>query len=498
MQTLKIKNLSYQYPNSSLAIFDQIDLEFEKGWSAVVGSNGSGKTTLLKLISEEIRCDAEMIKANRFIYYCPQSTEYPPKDFENFMMTFTSKAFRIKDLLAIKDEWFYQWDRLSDGERKRVHIAVALFLEPDILLIDEPTNHLDRVNRHIVFQALLDFNGIGILVSHDRELMDILCHSTVLLKNSKAYTYKMNYSRAMEEHRKSIHYHQKIQSLHNDEIKKLTHAMHHQYEKIQQSGKRLSKKHLDIHDSDGREKINAAKLTGKDKNDGQMLKSMQSKLKQLSASSLKVEKESKTGITIESSGFHKGFPIVIDANTLPISDIRTLAYPRLSINGQDKIGLIGENGSGKSSFLKYVLSRMEFPKDSFLYIPQEIPEHESKKLLEEVNALSKADKGNLLTIIKRLSSEPERVLNSSIPSPGETRKLLLAKGLLQKPSLIILDEPTNHMDVNSIEALESALEEYQGTLIIISHDNVFLDRLTTITWSFIKKGENLYSIEEMI
>lgn len=495
MQTLKIKNIHYKYPNASLAVFDGVDLEFENGWTAIIGSNGSGKTTLLKLISKELDSDTQIIKGNELIYYCPQDTEYPPKDFEDFMMTFTSKAYRIKDLLGIKDEWLYMWNKLSDGERKRMQIAVSLFFEPDILLIDEPTNHLDAASKKIVFQALFNFKGIGILVSHDRDLMDNLCQSTVLLKSAKVIVYKMNFSRAMDEHSRNIKYGRKIQSLHNDKIKKLNIAMQNQQEKIQQSDKRLSKKNLDIHDSDGREKINAARLTGRDKNDGQMLKSIQSKLKQLSVSSIKVEKEHKTGITFELDKYKTALPIVIEPNTLNISEAQKLSFPRLSVNEHDRIGFIGDNGSGKSSFLKYVLSLIE-SNSSVLYVPQEIRENESRKLLQGVAELPKKEKGSLLTIIKRLSSEPERLLNSSNPSPGESRKLLIAKGLLCRPSLIILDEPTNHMDLNSIEALEAALQEYKGTLIIISHDKVFLKRLTTIRWSFIKNEENVYMIED--
>jgi len=105
-------------------------------------------------------------------------------------------------------------------------------------------------------------------------------------------------------------------------------------------------------------------------------------------------------------------------------------------------------------------------------------------------------KGEIYTIIQRLSSDPKKLQDSFTPSPGETRKLMIAKGLLQNPSLIILDEPTNHMDLDSIISLESALRAYGGAMIIISHDKVFLDAIVTNVWDIHKKEENNYSLVE--
>ena len=159
-----------------------------------------------------------------------------------------------------------------------------------------------------------------------------------------------------------------------------------------------------------------------------------------------------------------------------------------------KLELLEKMVQGKSSFLEYLFSSINL-KDEYLYIPQEITNKESKKLFNEIKNLPNDVKGEIYTIIRKLSSDPIKLQDSFIPSPGEIRKLMIAKGLLQNPSLIILDEPTNHMDLDSIISLELALKKYNGTMIIISHDKNFIDSLVTIIWEFKKENENFYRIE---
>ena len=103
-------------------------------------------------------------------------------------------------------------------------------------------------------------------------------------------------------------------------------------------------------------------------------------------------------------------------------------------------------------------------------------------------------KGEIYTIVRKLASDPIKLQDSFIPSPGEIRKMMIAKGLLESPSLIILDEPTNHMDLDSVLSLEVALKEYNGTMIVISHDKVFLDAVITETWDFQKEDDENFRI----
>jgi len=107
-------------------------------------------------------------------------------------------------------------------------------------------------------------------------------------------------------------------------------------------------------------------------------------------------------------------------------------------------------------------------------------------------------KGELFTLVQRLGSDAKALLNSTVPSPGEMRKLLIAQGLLKQPSLIILDEPTNHMDLESIVLLESALQEYGGALLFITHDKTFLENLSTKEWLFEKNELQRYTVQEIL
>ena len=495
MHYLTIKNLHFKYKQSSIPIFQDLSLEFEQGWSCIVGANGSGKSTLLKIISKEFKAQGGTIKGNDLSYYCPQSTEIMPDNLEDFMFNYTSKSFKIRDLLGIKDSWAYSWGTLSHGERKRVQLALALFEEPDVLLIDEPTNHLDNKSKNIVIEALKSFKGIGVLVSHDRELLDTLSRSTIILKNQEVRTFKTSYSNAINEYYKNIEHIQDNKLKQNSELKKLKKSIQTQHEKVSQSKKRMSKKNLKGGDSDAKGKIDMARFTGKDKNDGQLVAKLQAKEKKILDNNIKMQKTYKTGISVNVQKNRNIFPIVFEKNTLKLSQEKTLSFPILSIDEHDKIAIIGENGSGKSSFVEYILSITDL-EGEYLYIPQEISEAKSKKIFDDINDLPRETKGEIYTIIQRLSSDSKKLQDSHSPSPGELRKLMIAQGLLQNPSLIILDEPTNHMDLDSIISLELALQEYNGAMIIISHDKLFVDAIVTDIWAFTKESENLYRIED--
>ncbi|WP_366515760.1 ATPase, T2SS/T4P/T4SS family [Prosthecochloris sp.] len=167
---------------------------------------------------------------------------------------------------------------------------------------------------------------------------------------------------------------------------------------------------------------------------------------------------------------------------LRLGDKKTLQYQELIIHSTDRIAVTGPNGAGKSTLLRYILTYLNVPKEHLTYVPQEIDIQRSQEILARVRELSPEQLGQVMNIISRLGSRPHRLLESTTPSPGETRKLLLALGMMNLPHIIVLDEPTNHMDLPSIECLEAALVECPCALLLISHDQRFLSRLTTISW----------------
>jgi len=173
----------------------------------------------------------------------------------------------------------------------------------------------------------------------------------------------------------------------------------------------------------------------------------------------------------------------LDAGSLPLGENRHLAFDEIIIQRSDRIALVGPNGSGKSTLVKHLLAHLSIPMDRRVYVPQEITAQESEAILEETKAQTGERLGRVLTWVNRLGSDPRRLLDSERPSPGEIRKLLLASHIALDPHLIVLDEPTNHMDLPSIECIEDALAEARCALLLVSHDEVFLGKLTTWRWS---------------
>ncbi len=497
MNSLKIRDLSYKYPSAAQPIFNALNLDFEEGWSAITGVNGSGKSTLLKLISKELKTEKGMILGNSLVVYCAQSTEFPPLELEEFMMTYTKEAYKLRDLLQVKDEWLGTWEVLSHGERKRLQLAVTLSSESDVLMVDEPTNHLDSRSQAIVVKALKSYKGIGILVSHDRTLLDALTQQTIMIKAGEVLKYRSKFSLAQEAYGQTLSHKKKVISEQEHELKKINRVVQVQREKVSLAKKRFSKKGVSRHDSSMKEKINGAILTGKDKNDGQMLQRTVTKQRHLSENMNKLSKEYATGISFEGEIAKHNFPIAVEKNCIELFESTQLCFPRLSVDIGDKVGMCGENGTGKSTFIRYFVKTIDFKHD-YLYIPQEITDKEAEQLFNEISDLSTDAKGELFTLVQRLGSDAKALLNSSIPSPGEVRKLLIAQGLLKRPSLIILDEPTNHMDLESIESLEASLKEYAGVLLFITHDETFLENLSTKRWVFEKNQDQAYRLQEIL
>lgn len=438
-----------------------------------------------------------MITGNDLVVYCAQSTEFPPPELEEFMCTYTKEAFKIRDLLRVQDSWLGEWDVLSHGERKRLQLAVALSTPSDVLMVDEPTNHLDEKSQVIVIDALKSYKGIGILVSHDRTLLDAISQQTIMIKAGEVLIYRTTYSLAQAAYTQTLSHKKKILGEQEHEFKKLGKAIQAQREQVSLTKKKFSKKNVGRFDSSQKEKINGAILTGKDKNDGKDLQTTVTKQRQLGEKMGTITKEYATGVSFEGKIAKHNFPIAIEKSCILLFETTELCFPRLSIDFGEKIGISGENGAGKSSFIRYFIDKVDFAHE-YLYIPQEITDEEAGQLFKNVSEMGSDEKGELFTLIQRLGSDAKSLLYSTTPSPGEVRKLLIAQGLLKHPSLIILDEPTNHMDLDSIESLESALKEYMGALVFITHDKTFLRNLSTKHWIFEKNENKPYEVHEIL
>jgi ATPase subunit of ABC transporter with duplicated ATPase domains len=482
---LSINDVSFSYADAVEPLFEDISIQCSPGWTGIVGPNGGGKSTLLKLINGELQPDRGSIKLPGTVLYAEQRMEHQPPTFQDFVFNFDKTAIRLKNQLQIQVEWLNRWDTLSFGERKRCQIAVVLAEQPSVLLLDEPSNHLDHFSKTVLMDALRQFSCIGLLVSHDRELLDDVCRHTIFIDPPNVEMRACSFSLAAHEREREqlaiLHERETIKK----EVKKLKRRTQHQRQKAETADKQRSKRSIHRKDHDAKAKIDAARLTGKDAVQGRLYKRAQDQLDRAveKQSVLKTKKQYALGIQYSGSGSDHKFPLTITARTLDMGRAE-LIIPELAVMAGEKIGLIGDNGAGKSTFITHLVKSLPLTSNELIYIPQEISHQMTKDIFSSVQNMSDADKGELLTIIRRLGSEPARLLETTTPSPGEVRKLMLAEGLQKSPALIIMDEPTNHMDLPSIQCVEQALVECGCALLLVSHDFIFLKNIVSSFWTF--------------
>jgi ATPase subunit of ABC transporter with duplicated ATPase domains len=196
-----------------------------------------------------------------------------------------------------------------------------------------------------------------------------------------------------------------------------------------------------------------------------------------------VKKRYETGIWVDGASFMpRDFLLRLPAGRLSLGGGRQLHHPDLEIGGASRIALTGANGLGKSTLVRHLLAHLQLPTEKLVTVPQEISAEDSRSLLETVKRLPNDERGRVMTTISRLGSRPARLLESALPSPGEVRKLLLAIGIVRGPHLIVMDEPTNHMDLPGIICLEEALADCPCALLLVSHDEAFLGEITGAEW----------------
>ncbi|MDR3145411.1 MAG: ATP-binding cassette domain-containing protein [Treponema sp.] len=470
-------------------VLKNISFEVSPGWTGITGENGAGKTTLLLLAADLLRPGAGTILRPGDTLYCPQRTDTIPEDWEGLFFSGDNAGGRLMDILGLEADWPYRWDTLSHGERKRFQLAAALMRNPALLAVDEPTNHLDREAAALVRDALEEYDGIGLLVSHDRVLLDRLCGSCLFLREGTLTRRPGGVSRGLAEEERELAEQRGLRKRLMDEGRRLAAEADRRRRIAESSRNRFSKRGLDPRDGDGRGKINLAKHSGKDAVGANQYKRMKNRadnareaLKQAAH-----PHERKKGINLGGRQARADRLLSLEPGNIPLGDGRSLSFPELHISPEDRIALTGPNGSGKSTLIRRLLSRVpEGP--SRLYLPQELGAEESRAVLEALFREEDKFQGEILARFSRLGSDPSRLFQSALPSPGEIRKLLIARGVFYEPALIIMDEPTNHLDLISIGLLEEALTEYPGALLLVSHDEVFLSRLANREWTIDRRG----------
>ncbi|WP_139653008.1 ATP-binding cassette domain-containing protein [Raoultibacter phocaeensis] len=485
---LHLTDVSYAYEDSPTYALETVTATFSEGWTGIVGNNGSGKSTLLKLLCGIEQPSAGAIRPAPAGVYCAQSTEHVPENLFDFAVDYTPYAVRLRSMLELEDEWLWRYDTLSHGERKRVQIACALSLEPTVLAVDEPTNHLDARTRDVLLKALASYKGIGLLVSHDRILLDALVGQCLFLDAGHAVLVPGTYTEAKASVDIRLRTAQAERKHAREQLSKAQAESARRKAVASRSAARRSGKNLDKHDNDGRAKLRLAVVSGQDGKTGllsaQMDKKLEAARNRLDKAQVKKVYDKPLSINAEPS--RRRTVAHLDKGSISLGDGRCLRHPEVYVGPTDRIGLRGRNGTGKSTFLKVLLDASAEGVSHLAYIPQEVSSEEGRAVLDALKDMGPAATGEVLSLVARLNSPPERILSGDELSPGELRKVMLAMGLLERTHLVVMDEPTNHLDLPSIEALQDVLAQCPCALILVSHDERFLAALTDTAWTFVE------------
>ena len=434
----------------------------ERDKIALIGVNGTGKTTLLRIIAGlEAYEEGTIIRKNGLrISYLPQDPEFDEEDtilHQILSMDKDIQEFEAKSILGklgIQDSSL-NITHLSGGQRKRVALARALLKPSDLLILDEPTNHLDNEMIEWLETYLIRYANALIMVTHDRYFLERVCTSMMEIDRGAIYTYHANYSAYLQEkaERESIQAAQekKRQSILRKELAWMRAGVQARGTKSRERIERFHK----LND------MEAVKYQGQ-----VVLDTVTSRLGKK---------------TIEINHISKAY-----GNHVLFQD---LSY---TLTRNDRIGILGPNGCGKSTLLHVLAKDME-PDHGSVVVGETVKLAYFRQGCEEMDMSAKVidyirDSGNEIRTLEGTYSASqmlERFLFDSrmqyTPiarlSGGERRRLYLLKILMQAPNILFLDEPTNDLDIQTLQILEDYLDSFNGAVIVVSHDRYFLDRI---------------------
>ncbi|WP_291583822.1 ribosomal protection-like ABC-F family protein [Clostridium sp. UBA6640] len=492
---LSFKNIKKDFEN--VEVLKDINLDIKKNKIlGIVGRNGAGKSTLVDIIfglSERDEGNIIFHQPEIKAAYLRQNGSYELNILckENIGkdkgITLNHNMLKYTSELGL--EKFYTWDdvrldNLSGGERTKVSLANIWNSKPQLLILDEPTNNMDFKGVNWLLSELEKFNGAVIIISHDRYFLDKAVDEILEIEDGKSIIFEGNYSFYKEEKER------RFKSQLNQYKKEQNYR-----EKIQEDIKDLKNWSEKAHrESTKRRIVTENKMGGKEyfrakakKRDVQV-KSKIKKLEKLKVDGVKKPKEDKK-IYFEFNSNTKGGKRLLEFKNVSKAFEKNVLFNNSSfyINRGEKIGIFGENGTGKSTLIKIILGEEKLNNgemwisDSLeiAYLSQNVVDLDSEITpLELIGELPREDMGKVRTMLFNMGLS-SRILDTKIKylSFGEKMKVKLAGFILKNYPLIILDEPENHIDLPSREQLEEALINYEGTVIIVSHDRYMMERV---------------------
>jgi ATPase subunit of ABC transporter with duplicated ATPase domains len=486
---LSLADVSFAYADA-VPILSAATHAFEPGWHGLTGPNGAGKTTLLRLLAGDLAPDhgrVRVLPSGLRIQSCPQAIDDLGPDVAGFAAEQTGIASRLRGRLELLPALLDRWSSLSPGERKRWQVGAALAAEPAILLLDEPTNHLDGDARALLLDVLARFRGIGIVVSHDRGLLNALTDVTLRLERGvlRAWPGSYDVARALweaEERRERESYRALRATAHRLE-RRLAAAS----ERRAQAAARMrtSKRMKGPRDSAARAAFKATRRRSAEAAWARQVRLVDHALDRVRGEVARFHLERRLGRTLDVDAARAAAPVLLrlDARDVAVGTRTLLRDVHLVLGRDERVRIFGPNGAGKTTLLRALLDGATVPRHRILYLPQELSREEVAACLADAARLGHEERNRVLTILAGLGVDPGRLLASGSPSPGEARKLRLALGLAAEVWIVALDEPTNHLDLPSIERLEETLGAYPGALLLVTHDDALARRVTTTRWA---------------
>lgn len=481
---LSIYDASISYAKK--VIFEDLNLNlFDRDRICLIGKNGAGKSSLMNVVAGKLQLDAgtRWVSGNCVVGYLEQNEEMPQNmtivDYIMGSLQLDDHKSYLVDIICenLQLDKNLMTDNLSGGQKRRAHLAKSLVLEPEILLLDEPTNHLDLSIIEWLEGYLNNYKGALLVISHDRKFLEKISNKVfwlragVLKVNNEGYKNFDEWSNYIIEHEKR-------------ELRNLEKKVELESGWLQTG-------------VTGRRKRNIGRL--------HFLQDLRQKLQQ--QKKLVFANQNKMKI-IDQNDYDKDAPQVIASfNNVSKSYVEKKLIDKftLKILRGEKIGIIGNNGTGKSTFLKLLIDEIEADGGTvkrardlqFSYFDQQRSAMKPNLTIQEFLCETGSDYINLgggktrhiCSYIQDFLFDPtdNNTLVSTL-SGGQQNRLLLAKTLADPKNFLILDEPTNDLDMDALDMLEEYLVNYQGTLLIVSHDRDFLDNVATSILAFEGNG----------
>jgi ATPase subunit of ABC transporter with duplicated ATPase domains len=424
------------------------------------------------------------------VLLCPQGVERAGAAEAALAARDDGEARRLRATLGLEPGDLARWASLSPGERKRWQLGAALAAEPAVLLLDEPTNHADAGARAALVRALRAFRGVGLVVSHDRALLDELTTRTLRLHRGEARPWPFAYGEARAAWTAEARAAWAARDAAQAEARRAARRLADARRARASADAARSGRGRDRHDSDARTLGAKTVVAWAEDRLGREVGKLRREVERAREAIPAAPAAEELGRSVFVGWERAPRPWLLGLDGV---DLRAGGEPggRVLVEGaslrlgrEDRVRLAGPNGAGKTTLLEALLARATLPPERLLFLPQEPAPGAGEALLAEVRALAPEPRGRVLSVVAALGSDPARLLapGAGAPSPGEGRKLALALGLGRHAWALVLDEPTNHLDLPAIERLEAALAAYPGALLLVTHDDRLAAAVTRTTW----------------